>query len=122
MNGSIKFLLDTNILIGLLNGQHEVRALLEQHQAEPKNCAYSSITRMEVLGWAGITPEQEHMAGIVMSAMTHLPISTAEENATIALRRSRKIKLPDAIIAATAQVHDLELVTLDLGLSAIASR
>ncbi|WP_410505416.1 hypothetical protein [Halomonas sp. ANAO-440] len=29
------------------------------------------------------------------------------------LRQSRKIKLPDAIIAATALVHDLQLLILD---------
>ncbi len=121
MNGSVKFLLDSNILIGLLNGKQEVRALLEQHRAEPGNCAYSSVSRMEVLGWSGITPEQERLAEKLLASMRHIAIDLAEENATIALRRARKIKLPDAIIASTAQVHGLQLLTLDQGLLAAFS-
>lgn len=118
MNGNTKYLLDSNILIGLLNGKQEVRELLEQHRAEPGNCAYSSISRMEVLGWSGITPEQERLAEKLLASMQHIAIDLAEENTTIALRRARKIKLPDAIIAATAKVHDLHLLTLDQGLLA----
>ncbi len=116
MNGSTKFLLDTNILIGLLNGNPEVLALLEQHCTEPGNSAYSGITRMEVLGWANITPEQEQLANKLLADMQHLPLSLDIENHTIALRRARKIKLPDAIIVATAQAHGLQLLTLDQGL------
>jgi predicted nucleic acid-binding protein len=35
------------------------------------------------------------------------------EAATIALRRRARLKLPDSIIGATAQVHGLTLLTLD---------
>ena len=35
------------------------------------------------------------------------------EDAAITLRRTRRLKLPDAIVAATARVHGLELLTLD---------
>ena len=35
------------------------------------------------------------------------------ENMTIAIRRQFKIKTPDAIIAATAKLESLELLTLD---------
>lgn len=122
MNGSTKYLLDSNILIGLLNGKQEVLELLEQHQAEPRNCAYSSITRMEVLGWSGITTEQERLAERLLASMRHIAVDLAEENSTISLRRAHKIKLPDAIIAATAQVHGLQLLTLDQALSAITSQ
>ena len=36
----------------------------------------------------------------------------------IELRRSRRVKLPDALIAATALCHGLELLTMDTGLQA----
>lgn len=42
------------------------------------------------------------------------------ENAVVALRRTRKLKLLDAMIAATAQVHELTLLTLDRDLLAVA--
>jgi predicted nucleic acid-binding protein len=42
-----------------------------------------------------------------------LPISDHVEAKTIELRRTTKLKLPDAIIAATALVNGIQLVTLD---------
>jgi predicted nucleic acid-binding protein len=69
----IKFLLDTNIILGLLKSSPEVLTLLNQRRK------------------------------------------------AIELRRLRRVKLPDALIAATAFCHDLELLTLDQGLKAVAS-
>ena len=40
-----------------------------------------------------------------------IEVDKAIINQTILLRKSRKIKLPDAIIAATAMVHELTLIT-----------
>jgi len=40
-------------------------------------------------------------------------MSQAIEDATIQIRRQYGLKTPDAIIAATASVHNLELLTLD---------
>ncbi len=48
-----------------------------------------------------------------------LAISSPVEDVAIELRRSRKVKLPDALIAATALHHGLELLTLDAGLLAV---
>ena len=45
--------------------------------------------------------------------MTYVPMSQAVEDATIQIRRKHGLKTPDAIIAATAIVHHLELLTLD---------
>lgn len=41
----------------------------------------------------------------VLSEITCLPLSEAVEQKTIALRKQHKIKLPDAVILATAHVH-----------------
>ena len=112
MNG-IDYLIDSNILIGLLNGDARAMEQLQQAGAMPSRCAFSSISRMEVLGWQGMTHEQERTITSLLSAMRHMPIDASVENAAIALRRSRKIKLPDAIIAATAQVHGLTLLSRD---------
>ena len=40
-----------------------------------------------------------------------------DTNIVIALRRTTRLKLPDAIIAATAIVHELNLVTCDTNLA-----
>ena len=54
MNG--KLLLDTNVILGLLKGETSITALLET-AATDVLCA-SVITRMELLCFPGITPEE----------------------------------------------------------------
>jgi hypothetical protein len=54
-------------------------------------------------------------------SLSYFPIDRDVEDAAIALRRQRKIKLPDALIAATAWVHQLDLLTLDEGLRAVVT-
>ncbi|WP_428657337.1 type II toxin-antitoxin system VapC family toxin [Runella sp.] len=68
----------------------------------------SVITRIEVLSF--ITPNSE----LIKDFVRECSIYDLEELIiiqTIALRRQRKIKIPDAIIAATALVNDLTLIT-----------
>ena len=110
----MRYLLDTNIVIGILKGPGDARDLVDHHGAARSVCAASLITRMELLGFQGITDESERE----LNAMRVLPLGYEVERAVIALRRRTRIKLPDAIIAATAQVHDLELLTLDGRLAA----
>lgn len=50
MNG-IKYLLDTNIIIGLYAHHPAVLDLLKTKQVKTHECAYSVITRMELLSY-----------------------------------------------------------------------
>jgi predicted nucleic acid-binding protein len=94
------FLLDTNILIGLENGTEAALTLVEKTGVSPNNSAVSQISRIELLGFHALTAEQERRL------------------AAIALRRKHRLKLPDAIIAGSARVHRLTLLTLDGKLAA----
>ena len=114
----MRFLLDTNIMIGILKGPGDARKLVDHHGATRADCAVSLITRMELSGFHGITDESERQILVELNAMRVLPLDDDVEQAVIALRRRTRLKLPDAIIAATAQVHDLELLTLDARLAA----
>lgn len=87
----------------------------------PQHYAYSSITRMEALGFPAITAEEETAIAGLLESLTHFAISSEVETTTIRLRRQHKIKLPDAIIVATAAVHGLKLLTLDQDLAHIAA-
>lgn len=118
MNG-VKHLLDTNIIIGMLKGVPEVVALVAESDISPDECAYSSITRMELLGFPEMDAEQEQAIVSMLSAMNHLPIDRDVEDAAIRLRRASRLKLPDVIIAATAEVHELNLLSLDRALCAV---
>lgn len=109
----IKYLLDTNFILDMLKTGQNSYDLIQEHQIESSQCAYSSVTRMELLGYPGITQEEELLINQKLSILMHLPISTDVEDVAIRLRRTSKIRLPDAIIAAHALVHGLELLTFD---------
>ena len=112
MNG-IKYLLDTNIVIGLLQRDLIILDILNDRQIQIGECAYSAITRMELLSFPSITPTEKEAIVFLLSRMTYLTITPAIENETINFRYTHKTKLPDSIIDATNKYHGLELVTLD---------
>lgn len=112
MNG-LDYLLDTNFILGLLKSSPETLTLIKDRQIEARQCAYSAITRMELLGFPGITRAEETLIQNKLEHLTYLPITTSIEDAAIRLRRTRKVKLPDAIIAASALIVGVELLTMD---------
>lgn len=110
MNG-IKYLLDTNVIIGLLKGRHDAVAMLKGIGLDV--CAYSAITRMELLGFPGITEFEQQSIVSLLGRMQRLSISLEIEDETILFKQRHRVKLPDAVIMATATVHGVELLTLD---------
>jgi predicted nucleic acid-binding protein len=116
----IKYLLDTNFILGLLKATPEVLAIVRERDLLSSSCAYSAVTRMELLGYPNITSDEERLISDRLSKFIYLSISSEVEDLAIALRRSRKLKLPDALIAATAIHHSLELLTLDQALLTFA--
>lgn len=112
MNG-IEWLLDTNIVVGLLKGQIAAVALAEAQNLELARAAVSQITRMELLGFPGLSGEEEVAIRDFLQCCRILFIEEDIERQAVVLRRNGQCKLPDAIIAATAQVRELKLLTLD---------
>jgi predicted nucleic acid-binding protein len=103
-------LCDSNILIYAAEPD-ETR--LDPYLEDPGACI-ASITRIEVLGFPGFDrldeARQERLWAILVS-LVELPLDERIIREAITLRRQRKIKLGDSIIAATALVHGLPLVT-----------
>lgn len=118
MNGT-KYLLDTNYILGLLKRYPVVISELSKLNVATAECSYSAITRMELLGYQGIFDKEESIIREKLDYLTYLQINREVEDITINIRRGRKLKLPDAIIAATAVCFDLQLLTLDQHLSAV---
>ncbi len=115
MNG-IKFLLDTNMVIGLLKDSDAAIALAEQAGLELEKTGVSQITRMELLGYPKITDEDERVIHAFLNECQILLLDERIEVEATQLRRSGAFKLPDAIVAATAITHKLRLLTLDKGM------
>ncbi len=118
MNG-VKYLLDTNFILGMLKALPEVSEILAKQQITASECAYSAVTRMELLGFQGMTSDEDTLVRSRLDKFCYLPIDLAVEDRAIQLRRIRRVKLPDALIAATALCHELQLMTLDTGLQSV---
>jgi len=119
MNG-VKWLLDTNVVIGLLKKQAPAIALLEAQQFNLNQSAISQITRIELLGFPGLTQDEEIGILAILENCSVFYLDDPVERQAIHIRRTGSCKLPDAIIAATARVHRLKLLTLDQRLMNLA--
>jgi len=105
------FLIDTNILIYVFSNRLSVILTEKMNRFFKESFIISAINQMEFLGWKEATPEQFHQAIDFLHYARILPVDSAVIDKTIALKREIKIKLPDAIIAATCLVNDLDLLT-----------
>ncbi len=106
-------LLDTNVVIGLLKGHAPAIELAEAAQFAFDRATVSQITRMELLGFPSLTDDEEHEIRAFLSACRVCLLDEHIEVEAIRLRRKAALKLPDAIIAATALIHGYQLLTLD---------
>ena len=71
----------------------------------------STITAMEVLSWPGHSDESVEMTTTFLEVFDEIVIDDEIKAVAIKIRRNYRLKLPDAIIAATALHLGLPLVT-----------
>jgi predicted nucleic acid-binding protein len=102
---TVAVLFDTCILIDYLRGILQARAECDRHVDR----AISVISWMEVMAGAAAANEDETRAFLLNFYLLPLTPEIAERAVTI--RRGNKIKLPDAIIQATAEMDGRVLVT-----------
>ena len=100
-------LLDTNILIDYLAGIAPARTEVERYTTP----AISVITWIEVM--AGATQDDEQVRRDFLATFRVLPLTmeVADRSSEIRRHRTPRLKLPDTIILATAQLDNLLLVT-----------
>jgi predicted nucleic acid-binding protein len=101
------YLIDTNIILEYISNSlppdifQIVDALLNEH------FNISVINKIEILGHESANLELEEF----LNFATEFQLSSDVVEKTIQLRKLKKIKLPDAIIAATAIVNNLVIIT-----------
>lgn len=105
MNGNNIFL-DTNILLYFLKGEQEIIQMLSS-----KQIVVSFITELELLSFAHLIPDSEKIIKGLLSSCTIEDVNHSIKKNTIQIMKDYKIKLPDAIIAATAMPLNLPIVT-----------
>ena len=113
MNGN-KFLLDTNIIIYILNGDKLISDYLSQ-----KKFYTSIICEIELFGSKSLTPAEDKQIRNFLQEFRIIPIDYSIKELAILLRKKYPLKIPDLIIAATAISMDIPLVTSDIGFKQI---
>lgn len=118
MNGINKYCFDTNILIGLFSGQ------LKSDDLEAEEIIISVISEIEYLSFGNLTEHEADQFNEFKSLAEVIGIHESSEELIkkiIQVRKDYNLKMPDAIIAATALVHNATLVTNDKGFTRVKS-
>lgn len=107
MNGN-DYLADTNIMILLGNGSEPITEFLQG-----KNIYISFISEMELLSKPNITSEQIKTVRDMIDSCILIEMNNKIKSEAIKFRRKHRLKLPDAIVAATAKYLRVPLITMD---------
>lgn len=103
----MRAVIDSDVLVDYLQGRSEAALELAHYQ----ECCISLVSWMEVMTGASVGPSEEAARRRFLGSFRVLPISAAVAERTVDLRRRHKLKLPDAIIWASAQEESCLLVT-----------
>jgi predicted nucleic acid-binding protein len=100
-------LVDSNILMYASQPEHaQLRQFIADHVP-----AVSAVSYVEVLGYHHLDDEERQYLEEFFRLARVLPLSQAVLDQAVAFRHQRKMSLGDALIAGTALVHGLTLVT-----------
>ncbi|NJK95516.1 MAG: type II toxin-antitoxin system VapC family toxin [Bacteroidetes bacterium] len=102
-----RYLLDTNTVLDYMGNKLPGSAQIAISQIIDDEINISAINKIELLGFFKV---EQYLIDFVYCSNI-LPIDDGIIDKTIDLRRLYKIKLPDAIIAATALYNSFTLVT-----------
>jgi predicted nucleic acid-binding protein len=107
----VRYVYDTNIVIYHLGGEPAVEQYFAEDFLQKNEVATNAIIRIELLSYPDIKKEEEIAIRELLEQFAFIPLSEEVEMRTIHIRRTTSTKIPDAIIAATAQSLDATLVT-----------
>lgn len=105
------YLFDTNILIYWWADEIPPDQVPRIEHLLKTSFNISIITRIEFLGFPGFSGDLKQKSRDFLSYAVVLPLTPEVAERTIVLREKHSIKVPDAIIAATALTYDLTLIT-----------
>ncbi len=107
----MKYLVDSNIIIYHLNGDKVATNFIQKNIDVS---AISQVTYIEVLSFDFETRDDFFSVRDLLEHFEILDTSKAIAIQCVKNRRERKIKVPDNIIASTAQVNDYILITQNI--------
>jgi predicted nucleic acid-binding protein len=104
------YLLDSNVIIDLIGKKLPIQTI---NVIGGNFMLSSDVSRIEVLGFSNSREEEDGFISF-FSDLQILSLEEAVIQKAIQIRKQKKIKLGDAIIAATALVHNLKLITRNI--------
>mgnify|MGYP001606610519 CR=1 FL=1 len=113
---------DTNILIGYLSNDAAIVAHLDAARARGESFAISVITEIELLASPVLELGDELLIDRLLASLDIVGLHSTIARSAAALRRSTRLPLGDAVIAATAKARYATLVTRDRDLAQKAKR
>ena len=106
----MKYLLDTNVWIDAIAGRLPADTFL-RFAVQAEWAGYSAITRLELFGFPNLTKPEEEKLSELLKYFMEAGIDSRTIDRAITIRNGGRIKVPDAIIAATAILFECSLVT-----------
>ena len=108
-----KILIDTNIAIGYIGNRLSAKSMNRLDTIFDAEYHISVINKIELLGYPNLDKNEEEKFNLLINHSILHPIDNKIVEETISIRKGHKIKLPDAIIAATCLVNGLDILTLN---------
>lgn len=111
-NGLKRYLLDTNAIVALLQGNQSILNVL----SDATWIGISIIAKLEFLAFTGLSEEDQKVFNAFEQRVNVQGVSSHQTQLVetiISLRSTQKLKMPDAIIAATAIICQADLLTAD---------
>ncbi|TRX35108.1 type II toxin-antitoxin system VapC family toxin [Flavobacterium sp. ZT3R18] len=105
-----QYLIDTNVVIDYLGQKIPLSGMKFMNNIIDNIPNVSVITKIEVLGF-NAPAEHYQLLTDFMNDATVIELTNKVVDASIEIRKNYKTKLPDAVIAATALVYDLTIIS-----------
>lgn len=106
-------LIDTNVWIDALSGKLSSAAFLKI-SVQANWAGYSAITRLELFGLPGLKDEEEIKISEILKPFVEIAVDSRIIDRAIRIWKAKRIKVPDAIIAATALEKGCSLITRNI--------
>lgn len=113
MSGN-RYFIDTNIALYPLNGDDVIIDLLNE-----EDIYISVITELELLSYKDLTESETKIIEEFIESCIVIELNQIIKENTIQIKKTNKIKLPDAIIACTSLYLNIPLITADQGFKKI---
>lgn len=109
---ALSLVLDTNVVLYHLGGRLATPLPVG-------NKVVSVVTEIELLSYPSLSPAEEASILAFLRLVQSVGLNDPVKQAAIQLRRTHRLRLPDAVIAATAVASGATLVTSDANFSNI---